>query len=250
MGDGGYVSTTNGVLSQPFAILPDTPNRKRDSRIFTQFFIDIENALQWLNSAFANGQAIFCVFSPTVLVVFDGVVFPGCEVIQLGAIPATDVNQLPSSSTTALQSPATNVMSTGSLMTNPPISAFTTPASTQPAPFTTTPAGPPNQSTPNSGPSSSLGGSSLSTSGTAYPAPTSTGAPNCFDRSSFDGTVNDNYLILCNTDLPGYDLEVVPASDIGACRDACNAYVPSAQGPCVAVAFDHVSHKFPKLIPS
>lgn len=81
--------------------------------------------------------------------------------------------------------------------------------------------------------------SSASTSD--FPAPTSTGTPNCFDGSGFDGTVNSNYLILCDTGLPGSDLDSVPAADIAECIEACNSYVPTLEGICIAVEFDIVS---------
>jgi hypothetical protein len=71
-----------------------------------------------------------------------------------------------------------------------------------------------------------------------YPSPTSTGIPNCYDRSPFDGTVNGGYLILCDTDLPGYNLGPFDGSDIADCIQACSSYVPSGAGQCVAVEFD------------
>lgn len=71
-----------------------------------------------------------------------------------------------------------------------------------------------------------------------YPSPDSTGIPNCYDRLPFDGTVNGGYLILCDTDLPGFDLEAVDGSDIADCIQACSSYVPSGAGQCVAVEFD------------
>lgn len=74
-----------------------------------------------------------------------------------------------------------------------------------------------------------------------FPAPTSSGTPNCFDGSEFDGTVNSDYLILCDTDLPGSDLDSVPSADIAECIEACNSYVPLGAGVCVAVEFDIVS---------
>jgi hypothetical protein len=80
-----------------------------------------------------------------------------------------------------------------------------------------------------------------STTTSDFPAPTSTGAPNCFDGSGFDGTVNSDYLILCDTELPGSDLDAVPAADIAECIEACNSYVPTLEGVCIAVEFDIVS---------
>ena len=85
--------------------------------------------------------------------------------------------------------------------------------------------------------SSSLGASSTATI-SLFPSPTSTGVPNCYDRSPFDGTVNGGYLILCDTDLPGYDLAPYDGSDIADCISACSSYVPTGAGQCVAVEFD------------
>ena len=77
-------------------------------------------------------------------------------------------------------------------------------------------------------------------SGTGYP--TTTGEPNCFDASSFDGSVNDNYLILCDTDLPGFDLDAVAAQDLAECIDMCRSTPPGGMGErCVAVEYDLVS---------
>ena len=87
------------------------------------------------------------------------------------------------------------------------------------------------------GVSSSLAASSTATI-SLFPSPTSTGVPNCYDRSPFDGTVNGGYLILCDTDLPGYDLAPYDGSDIADCIAACSSYVPTGAGQCVAVEFD------------
>ena len=77
-------------------------------------------------------------------------------------------------------------------------------------------------------------------SGTGWP--TTTGEPNCFDGSGFDGTVNDNYLILCDTGLPGYDLTAVDAQDLAECIEQCNSFAPGGNGEgCVAVEYDIVS---------
>ena len=77
-------------------------------------------------------------------------------------------------------------------------------------------------------------------SGTGFP--TTTGDPNCFDSSGFDGTINNNYLILCDTGLPGYDLDAVEAQDLTGCIEQCGAYAPSGNGVrCVAVEYDIVS---------
>lgn len=72
--------------------------------------------------------------------------------------------------------------------------------------------------------------------------PTTTGEPNCFDGTDFDGTVNDDYLILCDTGLPGFDLDSVNALDLAECIAACSSYVPGGPGDsCVAVEYDIVS---------
>jgi hypothetical protein len=73
---------------------------------------------------------------------------------------------------------------------------------------------------------------------------TSTGMPNCLDRSPFTGTVNSGYLILCDTALPGYDLTQVNGESLADCIAACNSYIASSspqQQPCVAVEYDQVS---------
>ena len=69
--------------------------------------------------------------------------------------------------------------------------------------------------------------------------PTSTGTPNCSDRSPFSGTLNGGYLILCDTALPGYTLAQANGTDLADCITACTNYVniyPS--DPCVAVEYD------------
>ncbi|KAF7507284.1 hypothetical protein GJ744_010718 [Endocarpon pusillum] len=68
---------------------------------------------------------------------------------------------------------------------------------------------------------------------------TSTGVPNCYDRSPFDRTVNDGYLILCNTALPGFDIMSANGSSLAECISRCNAFgFGNATQPCVAVSFD------------
>ncbi|KIW69441.1 hypothetical protein PV04_05318 [Phialophora macrospora] len=252
----GYVSTSGDVAFQPFAVSSDTPGLKRASRIFTQFLVSLDRTLEWINDAFVGGRAIFCVSDSTMVVAFNGVTPPGCAAIQLGVVPAEDVNPSATSSTTDLpqstgtssdmspspsssgfptttDSPASTVIPDSTTASSPEPSSLGSGSSTaQESPSGVT------SSTPYDGPPSSSEAPSTSESGTAYPAPTTTGTPNCFDRSPFDGSVNDNYLILCDTDLPGYDLDVVPASDIAECIDACRSYVPTSQGQCVAVEFD------------
>jgi hypothetical protein len=80
------------------------------------------------------------------------------------------------------------------------------------------------------------------TATTSYPA--SSGTPNCLDRSPFSGTVNGDYLILCDTALPGYDIAQANGASLADCISACNSYVASSspqQEPCVAVEYDQVS---------
>ena len=68
---------------------------------------------------------------------------------------------------------------------------------------------------------------------------TSTGVPNCYDRSPFDNTINRGYLILCNTALPGFDLMSVNGNNLAECIAACNAHSSgNATEVCVAVTFD------------
>lgn len=72
---------------------------------------------------------------------------------------------------------------------------------------------------------------------TAYA--TSTGLPNCFDRSPFDRTINGGYLILCNTALLGNDLMSANGTNLAECIAACNAQSTGPAGKvCVAVTFD------------
>ncbi len=240
------------------------PGAKRASRIFNQFRVSINRILEWINDAFAGGQAIFCVSGSMVMVVFDGMAPPGCIVIQLGAVLASELNQGPRTSTTAMPQPTSSNMLGGPTSISQPPSNSGSPSgagsTSNPIVFTSmTPPSPvssfpiPTPSSQDSSPSavaSSMANSvppqsssvpSPSTSGTDYPAPTTTGTPNCFDRSPFDGTVNDGYLLLCDTSLPGYELDAVPASDIAECIDTCKAYVQTSEVTCVAVEFDIVS---------
>ncbi|ETI26648.1 hypothetical protein G647_10409 [Cladophialophora carrionii CBS 160.54] len=260
MAGDGYVSTSGDVAFQLFAVSADTPGMKTASRIFTQFLINLDGTLAWINDAFVGGRVIFCVSGSTMVVAFNGAAPPGCAVIQLGVIFAVDVTPPAASSTTSLpQSTSGNMPSMSSNLSPPNSSGFPTttvsppgttitvsttpsiPELSSPTPESSTPQAPPSSVTsclPYAGPSSSSDAPSTSASGTAYPAPTTTGTPNCYDRSPFDGTVNDNYLILCDTDLPGYDLDAVPASDMAECVDACRSYVPTSQAQCVAIEFD------------
>jgi hypothetical protein len=81
--------------------------------------------------------------------------------------------------------------------------------------------------------------STTSPSGTGYP--TTTDDPNCFADNEFDSTVNGNYLILCDTDLPGFDLTATEAMDLQECIAQCGSYAPGGNGDrCVAVEYDIV----------
>ncbi|OAP58704.1 hypothetical protein AYL99_07794 [Fonsecaea erecta] len=253
MSGSDYVSTSGDVPSQPFAVSPDSPVLRRVPRVSTLFSITQSGVLVWTNDEFVGGQAIFCVSGSNLLVVFNGVPPQGCIVVQIAVIPATRSHPSTSSSMTTL--PQTSKIST-SVITTSTESLSTTSASVSGSAIstsTTLSVSESSASTPgtsmsslsttdvtsaSSGPGSSSSPATSSTTISTYPAPTTTGTPNCYDRSPFDGTVNNGYLILCDTDLPGFDLDVVAASDIAECIDACNSYVPGSQGPCVAVAFD------------
>ena len=261
--ENGYLSTSRDVAIQPFAISPDAPGMKRASRVFGRFLVNLDRILEWINDAFTGGRAIFCVSGSTLMVVFNGVTPPGCIAIQLGAIPASDLNPGLSTSTIALPlSTSSNMPIVSTVMTQPPSSSglpfgagstanpIISTSMTPPPPVSwsqvSSPSGPGSPSaasgaTSNVAPPQSSSNPTPSTSGSDYPAPTTTGTPNCFDRSPFDGTVNDDFLLLCDTGLPGYELDAVPASDIAECIDACRAYVQTSEVTCVAVEFDIVS---------
>ncbi|KIW28400.1 uncharacterized protein PV07_08067 [Cladophialophora immunda] len=258
-----YVSTSGDVSSQPFAASPEAPLVKRLPRIFTLFSIIENDILVWTNDAFVGGQAIFCVSGSTLFVVFNGVLPPGCIGVQIGVIPTANSNPSTTSSTTTLpqtstististisassistsmQSSSTNFASTSTSVTTVPTTAS---ISSSLVSTSTTSTSSTDITSSSSAPESSSGPVTSSTTLSAYPAPTTTGTPNCFDRSPFDGTVNNDYLILCDTDLPGFDLDVVAASDIAECIDACSSYAPGSQGPCVAVEFDILANTDP-----
>jgi hypothetical protein len=93
---------------------------------------------------------------------------------------------------------------------------------------------------PVTGPVQSTTTTVLATS-TGFPVPTSTGNPVCNPGSPFDGTVNDNYLILCDTSVAGSDLNVLQASELSDCISKCRSYAPESQKTCVAVEYDSVS---------
>jgi hypothetical protein len=77
------------------------------------------------------------------------------------------------------------------------------------------------------------------TTASGYPAPTSTGTPDC-DVAGYDGTVNDDYLILCDTALPGTNLDVSYAASLVQCIDYCNTYLAPSGPACVGVEYDSV----------
>lgn len=274
MSGGNYVSTTGDVPSQPFEVSPLPMLMKRLGLITTVFSLTGNNTLIWRNDAFVGHEAVFCVFGSILEIVFDGIPPPGCIVVELGAIPAEDVTLPPiSSSTTLSRSQSTDVTPSGAstettLLSSGPESTTSLTSTLLPSlvPSSETTFISPSSDFASGGPTAPLNTATSSALTTAapvsgflsssshaepssaqlstssgYPAPTTTGTPNCFDRSPFDGTVNDNYLILCDTELPGYELDAVPASDISQCIEACNSYVPTSAGPCVAVEFDIVS---------
>ena len=246
MGGGGYISTSGTVNTQRFAV-----NSTLGS-ISTFFSVVNNNTLRrrdvsfsggillWQNDNFVGHQAIFSTFGSTVQVSFDGQPPAGSEVVTLDAIPVGDVvsssgtsgstgsmNMSTSGYTSAPSGPTTrpNSISSGTrTMTTPSIGISGT--------ATSLPMGSP----PIYGSSTSA---SISSTVSAYP--TSTGPPSCDDRSAYDGTVDDGYLILCDTDLPGNDLLSVPASDLADCIGACNAYVTTSEEICVAITYNSVS---------
>ncbi|EXJ73208.1 uncharacterized protein A1O5_02968 [Cladophialophora psammophila CBS 110553] len=260
MSAGNYVSTSGDVSSQPFAASPETPVMKRLPRIFTLFSISENDMLVWKNDAFVGGQAIFCVSGSTLVIVFNGVLPQGCISVQIGVIPTGNVNPSSTSSATALSQSSTITTSAMSTSMQPPPSSSVSTSGTVDSMSTTASFSESSVSTSGTSmsspsptditsssymPESSSSPVLSSTTLSAYPAPTTTGTPNCYDRSPFDGTVNNDYLILCDTDLPGFDLDVVPATDIAECIDACSSHVPGSQGPCVAVEFDILANTNP-----
>lgn len=277
-GAGGFISTDGNETSMTFEVSPtpraistffslvsnDTIARREDTLA--------RKVLVWKNEAFVGGEAMFCVFGSILEVTFGGTSPPGCLEVILGAIPSGDVQPAPTSSSMTTVTPSST--SAGSVI----LTDTTTTTSNSPVPTSNSPSWTPTSEpisasiasqtsslylSPissehgNSATSSSMNPSTTMTQGAVsysstlasapsptsseYPAPTTTGTPNCYDRSPFDGTVNNDYLILCDTNLPGSDLQRVPASNIAECIDECNSYIPSSQGPCVAVAFDIVS---------
>ena len=78
-----------------------------------------------------------------------------------------------------------------------------------------------------------------------FPSPTTTGPPNCYDRSPYDGTVNGGYLILCNTDLSGNTLAIESGNSLYDCIQQCNSFPPEQYpGRCAAVEYDIVSPSY------
>lgn len=261
MGAGGYISasgdsdtqrfavnSTLGSVSTLFSIVSNDTLGRRDGS-------SGGGILLWQNETFVDGQAIFCTFGSILQACFNGQAPAGCEVVTLGAVPASDFSSSSSNSASTNSILSSEMTSTTSDPTSGYASAPNGPTTTPNGPssgksLTTTPSlGTLGTTTsmsigtnPVYGSSTSAGQSaSSSISSTASVYPTSTGAPSCDDRSSYDGTVNDNYLILCDTDLPGFDIGSVPASDLADCIGVCNAYTPSSEGKCVAVTFNSVS---------
>ncbi|KAL6240831.1 hypothetical protein RBB50_012246 [Rhinocladiella similis] len=281
-GAGGFISTDGNETSMTFEVSPtpraistffslvsnDTIARREDTLA--------RKVLVWKNEAFVGGEAMFCVFGSILEVTFGGTSPPGCLEVILGAIPSGDVQPAPTSSSMTTVTPSST--SAGSVI----LTDTTTTTSNSPVPTSNSPSWTPTSEpisasiasqtsslylSPissehgNSATSSSMNPSTTMTQGAVsysstlasapsptsseYPAPTTTGTPNCYDRSPFDGTVNNDYLILCDTNLPGSDLQRVPASNIAECIDECNSYIPSSQGPCVAVAFDILAPENP-----
>jgi hypothetical protein len=86
---------------------------------------------------------------------------------------------------------------------------------------------------------SSAPATTIGPTGTEFPE--STGEPKCFDGSHFDGTINDNYPILCDPGLQGIGTDVVDTADSAECIEDCSSYVSGAQGDqCVTVEYDIV----------
>ncbi|KIW43362.1 uncharacterized protein PV06_04473 [Exophiala oligosperma] len=258
-GAGGFISTDGNEASMTFEVSP-TPGA------ISTFFSLVSNdtiarrddthaskILVWRNIAFFGGEATFCVFGSILEVVFGGTLPPGCHEVLLGAIPASDVQNPTSFSMTTV--PPSSTSTDSAILTDTTTTTYSfVPTSHSPS---LSPTREPTSASTTSqtsslylSPSSTRAESSATTSYSStltstssptlsdYPAPTTTGIPNCYDRSPFDGTVNNDYLILCDTDLPGYDIQRVSASNIADCIDECNSYIPSSQGPCVAIAFD------------
>lgn len=96
-----------------------------------------------------------------------------------------------------------------------------------------------NPTTPITGPTSTT--IAVTSASTGYPAPTSTGDPTCGLGTQYDGTVNNNFLILCRTSLEGSELNVLTATDLADCISDCRSYPPESQRACVAVEYYSVS---------
>ncbi|KAL2441372.1 hypothetical protein ABEF95_014339 [Exophiala dermatitidis] len=245
MSGNGYVSTSGEVPSQRFEVSPVL------AELASVFSISTNNTLVWMNDAFAGRQALFCAFGSVVQVIFNGEAPAGCTVTQVNVIPSAAVTPSSTPSMSMTQSSSLDV-GTGSSQTATTTStvlatsmtsvsnslAASTSLSSNSMTGTSSFAHSSTTSASVYSSQSQQVSLSRSTTTTALSFPTTTGVPNCFDRSPFDGTINDNYLILCDTELPGYDLEAVPANDIADCIDACDAYGPGSEGPCIALEFD------------
>jgi len=247
MNTGGYISTAGVEEGELFRVSPEV------KAISTRFTVRPNSTLTWENDAFVGGEAIFCLLGD-LYVRFDGTAPPGCGKIDLTVTPEDEITLPPTSTLTTSLIASTAATSTISVPTYPPGTSSTTSLFFSSTPdltltTTTTPIVMGTTSFDQDHTSSTSVSEEIPPSSTAstsltsdFPAPTSTGTPNCFDGAGFDGTVNSDYLILCDTELPGSTLDAVPAADLAECIEACNSYVPTSDGICVAVEFDIVSH--------
>lgn len=205
-----YISTSGREALQEFSPSTDIQD------ISTSFSVTTNKTLAWKNSNFVNGQAGFCVSGSIVQVGFIDNLPADCLPVSLKAIAIADVITL----STTVSSSNTISQSTAQLQTSSSSSVSETSSSST---------------------TSVTGTISSYTTTTEYSAPTTSGTPACYDGSLFDGTVNEGYLILCNTDLPGDQLATVQAEDLAECLNVCNSYISPFQQRCVAVEFDIVS---------
>ena len=236
----GYVSTSGLLPFQAFAASPVL------SPFSTTFSIGEDNGLWWTNQIFSGGQARFCELDAAINAVFATDIPSGCFLVQLRAVDVDDVWRPAQSSPTTLPGEPGTYIPTFA-MTTLGISTRLGCASEVPVP---------SPSPPNISPgASSVRGTSVvprtatSTTTTDYPAPTSSGRPLCNNNSPFDGTVNNDYLILCNTALPGSDLAAVSATDFASCIEQCSSFTSRDGQPCVAVTYQAVSLLIPHAVP-
>ena len=202
--NGSFVSTSSGSGSQNFF-----PNSSAQA-IQTTFSTSAEDTLDWSNDAFFNRHALFCSFNSFVEVVFDQQLPEGCIQVNLLVIPLSQIISSSGSTASSTQTTSTAVQSR-------PASSSTS---------TTT--------------NVSQLSASMTTSSATGP-PTTTGTPNCFDGTDYDGSVNGGYLIQCETNLTGSNFMTVDASGLAECIADCSAAEPQPSGSCVAVVYDIVS---------